>query len=519
MRYLVASLIGFVIISSQDSRWFSHHLSDNECTIAVISGSATVDSRPILLKSRDVCNADQKYLYIPARYTEEDTTFAYIGNFYADDSCRCFMGVNECGFAVINANCYNLPDVLDDKGLDDGDLMRMALEWCCDITDWEVFLAATNELGREDPWMFGVMDSSGAAALYECDNFSYIKYDTKIPVDAPEGIIVRTTFALAGDGNLEGIERYKRACHLIYNRPAFRPIDFKYILQTVIRDFACDLCDPYPLPYYGQIDDLPVGFVNTLYTINRYKTRSCSVIRGVLPGEDPKLATTFAILGQPVLSIALPLWVASGDVPIYLSGEEHAPWYDIISQRMGLLYPLKEHPTGMNTLYLLDSTGAGVYSYTLSLENWGIEQAEQKLQLWRNQIVNPWLIWSAEMEICETLWQGFYDESDSIIRPSRVVAQIPSEYRLFNFPNPFNASTTIYFDLKNRNNIKSVSVNIYNILGEKVADLGEVNLLGGCGSVVWNGHDDSGSEVASGVYFYCIEAPAIRNTGKVILLR
>lgn len=518
MRYLIASLIAFIIITSQDNHWFYHHRGDNECTMAVISGSATVDGRPLLWKNRDVGNADQKYLYIPGCYTEQETTFAYIGNFYADDSARCFMGINECGFGVVNANCYNLPDSLDGEGLDDGDIMHWTLQRCRDITDWEMFLTLTNEFGREDPWIFGVIDSSGGAVLYECGNFSWIKYDTKIPADAPDGIIVRTTFALAGNDDIEGIERYKRACHLFYNRLAFQPIDIKYFLQTIIRDFASDMCDPYPLPFYGQMGDLPVGFIDALYTINRYKTRSCSLIRGVLEGENPKLATTFAVLGQPALSIAIPLWVASEDVPIHLSGEQHAPWYNIISERMRLLYPLKEHPTCMNALYLLDSTSTGVYSYALSLEDWGIEQAEQRLRSWRNQIANPWIIRSAQMEICETLWQGFNDESDSIIRPFRVEETL-SEYKLSSYPNPFNASTTIYFDLNDRNNINTVSVNIYNVLGQKVAGLGEVGLSGGCGSVTWNGCDDSGLMLTSGVYFYCVEASGIRKTSKMILLR
>ena len=518
MRCLIASLIVFIIIISQDNNWFYNSRDDNECTIAVIGGSATVDGRPILWKNRDVRNADQKYLYIPGCYTEQETTFAYIGNFYADDSTRCFMGINECGFAVVNANCYNLPDSLNNEGLDDGDIMHWALQRCRDITDWEMFLDLTNELGREDPWIFGVIDSYGGAVLYECGNFSWIKYDTKIPANAPDGVIVRTTFALSGNDDVEGIERYKRACHLFYNRPAFRPIDIKYFLQTIIRDFACDMCNPYPLPYYGQMGDLPVGFIDALYTINRYKTRSCSLIRGVLEDENPKLATTFAILGQPALSIAIPLWVASEEVPIYLNGEQHAPWYDIISERMKLLYPLKEHPTCMNTLYLLDSTGAGVYSYTLPLEDWGVRQAEQNLRSWRNQIVNPGIIRSAQMEICGALWQGFVNESDSIIRAFEV-KEAAFEYRLSNYPNPFNVSTTIYLDLNDRDNINTVSVNIYNILGQKVAGLGEVDLYNGYASVTWNGCDDSGMLLASGVYFYCIENPRIRKTGKMILLR
>ncbi|MCK5052230.1 MAG: T9SS type A sorting domain-containing protein [Candidatus Cloacimonetes bacterium] len=67
-----------------------------------------------------------------------------------------------------------------------------------------------------------------------------------------------------------------------------------------------------------------------------------------------------------------------------------------------------------------------------------------------------------------------------------------------NYPNPFNPSTNIKFSLKTDS---KVSLMIYNIRGQKVRTLVNDNLQAGHHSVVWDGRDDSGKSVSSGVYF------------------
>ncbi len=81
-------------------------------------------------------------------------------------------------------------------------------------------------------------------------------------------------------------------------------------------------------------------------------------------------------------------------------------------------------------------------------------------------------------------------------------SQTPSNFKLEqNYPNPFNPSTTINYELKITNYEKSKLV-IFNILGEKVK---EFVLSEPKGSVVWNGTNEIGKEVSSGVYFYRLE--------------
>jgi Tol biopolymer transport system component len=74
----------------------------------------------------------------------------------------------------------------------------------------------------------------------------------------------------------------------------------------------------------------------------------------------------------------------------------------------------------------------------------------------------------------------------------------PSSFKLIgNYPNPFNPTTTINFSLPETG---FVSLNIYNITGQKVRDLVSENMEPGDHSVLWDGRDEYGSMVSSGMY-------------------
>jgi immune inhibitor A len=85
-----------------------------------------------------------------------------------------------------------------------------------------------------------------------------------------------------------------------------------------------------------------------------------------------------------------------------------------------------------------------------------------------------------------------------------------------NFPNPFNPITTINFGLRQR---AKVSFKIYNIKGELVRNLLEEEKRAGDYSIVWDGSDNGGIKVASGVYFYRLVAGESYLTKKMVLLK
>jgi hypothetical protein len=93
----------------------------------------------------------------------------------------------------------------------------------------------------------------------------------------------------------------------------------------------------------------------------------------------------------------------------------------------------------------------------------------------------------------------------------------PERFALYqNAPNPFNPVTTIRFDIPART---SVRLSVYNIKGQLVRDLLNGLLEPGRKQVHWDGKDNAGHGVASGMYFYRLVTPEFTESRKMILLR
>jgi hypothetical protein len=91
---------------------------------------------------------------------------------------------------------------------------------------------------------------------------------------------------------------------------------------------------------------------------------------------------------------------------------------------------------------------------------------------------------------------------------------IPTVYQMHdNFPNPFNPSTTILYDLPQQS---MVTIRVYSILGQKIATLVDGVVAAGYHQVTWKGEQDGGTQVAGGVYFFRISAQSFtKGTGFV----
>ena len=85
-----------------------------------------------------------------------------------------------------------------------------------------------------------------------------------------------------------------------------------------------------------------------------------------------------------------------------------------------------------------------------------------------------------------------------------------------NYPNPFNPSTDIQYALPASEHVKLV---IYNVLGQKVRTLVSDQQSAGYYTVRWDGHDQSGKSVGSGMYIYRVIAGAQVASRKMILMR
>jgi hypothetical protein len=85
-----------------------------------------------------------------------------------------------------------------------------------------------------------------------------------------------------------------------------------------------------------------------------------------------------------------------------------------------------------------------------------------------------------------------------------------------NFPNPFNPVTTIRFSIEN---VGNVNINVYNVRGQHVRTLVNGVYSAGSHSVVWNGTDDSGRSVGSGIYFYRMTTGDYSAVRRMMLLK
>ena len=94
---------------------------------------------------------------------------------------------------------------------------------------------------------------------------------------------------------------------------------------------------------------------------------------------------------------------------------------------------------------------------------------------------------------------------------------VPVEFALHeNYPNPFNPTTALRFDLPE---VSDVTLTIYNMLGQKVRTFDYQNTSAGYHSVKWNATNDLGEQVGAGVYLYQLQTKDFVKTRKMVLLK
>jgi hypothetical protein len=94
---------------------------------------------------------------------------------------------------------------------------------------------------------------------------------------------------------------------------------------------------------------------------------------------------------------------------------------------------------------------------------------------------------------------------------------VPTAYALDqNWPNPFNPETTLSYALPESG---EVELAVFNVLGQKVKTLVSGHQEAGAYEVIWDGSDESGNKVASGIYFYRAKINDFSKTRKMVLLK
>lgn len=88
-----------------------------------------------------------------------------------------------------------------------------------------------------------------------------------------------------------------------------------------------------------------------------------------------------------------------------------------------------------------------------------------------------------------------------------------------NYPNPFNPVTTIRYAVSGSQIPLHTTLTIYNVMGQKVRTLIDEPKSAGNYEVIWDGKDENGQSVASGIYFYRIRAGDFTATKKMVILK
>ncbi|HSG28149.1 MAG TPA: FlgD immunoglobulin-like domain containing protein, partial [Candidatus Krumholzibacterium sp.] len=109
------------------------------------------------------------------------------------------------------------------------------------------------------------------------------------------------------------------------------------------------------------------------------------------------------------------------------------------------------------------------------------------------------------------------DEGEEVLFETETIETSPSTYLLFqNRPNPFNPSTEIAYSLPET---AHVSIEIFDVSGRRITLLLDDIEPAGRHKVVWDGLDQAGNAVSSGIYFYRITAGKWSQARKMVLMR
>ena len=150
---------------------------------------------------------------------------------------------------------------------------------------------------------------------------------------------------------------------------------------------------------------------------------------------------------------------------------------------------------------------AGIDLTKASLENEDLEDG--KTYWWRVRYRDKnlqWSSWSEESSFTYTT-KTDVDNNPGVIKESNLYN---------NYPNPFNPSTVIKFDVAKKG---KVTLRIFTIEGKLVTELMNGEMKSGSYSVTWNGTDSFGTKMSSGIYFYKLQTSDYQKIGKAILIK
>jgi len=298
------------------------------CTTGLAGSGATSNGHVLLWKNRDSSFNDNELAFF------RNGDFSFMGIINTNDTTQVWAGVNNFGFAIMNAESRDMAAPGENTGYDDeGYLMKAALQRCKTVADFEEMLKTSNAAGRKVTSNFGVIDALGNAVFFETGNHEYIRFDAGTATDLP--FLIRANFAYeARSFEGYGYVRHNRAVELFKKAYHSHNLDHQYIISTVSKDI--ELPD-------SLIDKINPDQCKTQDTVNRYRSVSTAVFDSYGAGGSSALTTFWCSLGEPVASISIPLWVRSGQVPVALDSDSGSSLNKLFQKIKEALYADKTH--------------------------------------------------------------------------------------------------------------------------------------------------------------------------------
>jgi hypothetical protein len=342
------------------------------CTTAIISGKYTKDGRPLLWKNRDTWAVNNKIMHF------KDGKYEYTGLVNSKDKKgkSVWIGFNSTGFAIMNSASYNLNnhDTIEQSGLE-GRIIKQALQTCATIDDFEQLLKDMPQPSRLEA-NFGVIDGQGGAAYFELANFHYTKIDANDPAVAPFGYVIRTNYSFTGEiGVGGGYIRYVTANKVFDAAAKNNELSAQTILQKASRNLTHSLTgdnlwDNVNIPANHK------KFAWFVDYIPRRGSASSIVVEGVNKDENPEDAVMWTVLGFPLTSITIPVWLDSDmQLPQVLTYNEDLKDAPLCHYALELKKDVYCYRWGLNKKYyinvnaLLNADNKGFMQVLPSLEN------------------------------------------------------------------------------------------------------------------------------------------------------
>jgi len=370
MKKILPVLIITLVLSSALS--FPGHA----CTTAIINPGASSLGRPMLWKNRDTDFLNNKVIFV------SESPFSYLALVNAEDRSGrwVYAGLNSAGFAIFNSVAYNLPEKSGEMKDMEGTIMADALRKCSSVADFEKYIQENLGPSLGSLANFGVLDAAGETALFEVSNRSYKKY---LAADFAEKYLINTNFASSGEAQTgAGYLRFERASQL-FREILPGQISHRQILSQFSRDTGHALVQQPEYSQFKTISGKKPFWIATRDTIDRESTSAAVVVCGRIPGQKNSLATLWIMLGEPLFTIAVPMWVEAGASAAPLAQGENAALY-LESKRLKKMarpYPENDRREYLDITRLDNREGTGFLPRLLQTENEIFAMTDEFLKL------------------------------------------------------------------------------------------------------------------------------------------